>query len=120
MVARNEVLEQLGLQVKEEEFLSKLAAIEQAESYWRSPPPCSSGYPSRSPTSRPLPESRPSLRRKIGATPRQRDEDRRRLAKESPRLVAQIRAERAEELARASKRSARAISAGALRRKKGK
>ena len=34
---------------------------------------------------------------------RQRDEDRRRLAKESPRLVAQIRAERAEELARASK-----------------
>ena len=64
MVARNEVLEQLGLKVKEEELMSKPAAREQAESSWLSSTPCSSqssGYPSRSPS----PEGRPGPGRAI-------------------------------------------------------
>ena len=96
MVARNEVRDQLGLIVKKEEFITKLAAREQAESSWRSPTHCSSGYPSCSPS----PESRAILEEENRS---RREEDRRRQTKESPRLVAQIRAERADELARASK-----------------
>ena len=50
MVARNEALEELGFQVKEEENMSESAAREAAghhAKFWAetSPPPFSSGYP---------------------------------------------------------------------------
>ena len=108
MVARNEALDQLGLKVNEEEIMSERAAREQAETSWRSPPPLSSGYPSRSPS----PESRVVLQQ----------EERRRREEERPRLVAQIGADRAHELARARnatnhlrRRRAREILSVALR-----
>ena len=110
MVARNEVLEQLGHTVKEEELISKNAASEQAESFWSrwrqalihlgTPcssgypsihlgTPCSSGYPSRSLS----PESRAILK----------EEDGHSQANESSHLVAHMHAQRVEELAHASK-----------------
>ena len=115
MIARNEALDQLGLKVNEEEIMSERAAREQAETSWRSPPPLSSGYPSRSPS----PESRVVLQQEER---RRREEERSRHVKESPRLVAQIGADRAHELARARnatnhlrRRRAREILSVALR-----
>ena len=114
MVARNEALDQLGLKVREE--VSERAAREQAETSWRSPPPLSSGYPSRSPS----PESSVILQQEERS---RREEERRRDVKESQRLqvVAQIGVERAQEVARKRnsqnhlrQRSAREILAGAL------
>ena len=115
MVARNEALNQLGLKVKEEGIISGRAARERVETSRRSlsRSPLSSGYPSRSPS----PESRAILQHEGR---RRREEEWRRHVKESPRLVVQIGAERAQELARARnatnhlrQRRARAILAGA-------
>ena len=115
MVARNEALDQLGVKVNEEEIISERAAREQAETSWRHPSPLSAGYLSRSPS----PEIRAILQQEER---RRREEERRRPVKESPHLVAQFGAERAQELASAHnatnhlrQRSARAILAGALR-----
>ena len=75
--------EQLGVKVKEGELLLKLATRDQAESSCRPPTPCSSGYPSRSPS----PESQAILEEEDCC---RLEEDRRRQVKESVRLVAQI------------------------------
>ena len=107
-----------------------MEAREQAESSWRSwrpapnhlGTPCSFGYSSSSQSQ----ESRAILEEEDRRPP---EEDRRCQVKECPHLVAlaQMRAERAEELARKSKatdvfreHSASAILAGTLRRKQGK
>ena len=97
MVARSEALDQLGINLKEEEIMSERAAREQAETSWRSPPRLSSAYPCRSPSA----ESRIILQQEEC---RRREEERSRHVKESPRLVAQIGAERAQEPARATQR----------------
>ena len=97
--------------------MSERAAREQAETHSRSPPPfpCSSGYPSRSPS----PENLAILEQEER---RRWEEELRRHVQESPRFVVQIRAHREQELANTSKardhlreRRARAILAGALR-----
>ena len=117
MVARNEVLDQLGLTIEEDEIISERAARDLAETLSRpsSPIPFSSGYPSRSPS----PESLAILKQEE----RRRWEEERLLhVKESPRLVGQNRAQREKELANSSKardhlreRRAKAILAGSLR-----